>query len=127
MNAEKREILVWVNDVTHMLGAIDLALGGYGYSVRFAADFQEAFDTLKKNAIDLVITDFSTILENGKPFPGKARELSSYATVMVLTGDTEQVSDAGLFRDSDGYLLIEPECGGASIPSVGGRPGACAA
>ena len=108
MNDNEREILLYLNDTSHLFGAIDLCLGDYGYSVHFAWNIEEAIDTLRRQYIDLVIIDFPTSSPEGFRILATIHEASPLVTVMILTGKEERDPPCDRLYEKKDYYLITP-------------------
>ncbi len=108
MEREERQVLVFVSEVSHLLGAIDLALGDHGYRVRFASDRREALDRLGSRWFDLLITDLESLRTEGADLVEQIHHLYPGTTIMILHGGEEPVVVPGTFRREDGYYLVEP-------------------
>ena len=61
MNQDEQEILMFVEDLSYLIDAIDLALRSDGYRLHFASGLDELFRCLIRQQIDLVVTSLSMI------------------------------------------------------------------
>jgi DNA-binding NtrC family response regulator len=91
-----------------MPGAMDLAMGDYGYQVRVALSVDEAIDRLRADPVDLVIMDLTMLSCGGLGFLKKAHELRPDVAMMVLT----EADHAGWHVEGEhpvmDYLLLAP-------------------
>ncbi len=108
MNKYGKEILVVVCDVPNLFGATDLGFRRSGYRVNLAFSIQDAMDRLRNASFDLVVTDLTTLSEEG--FLGcleRIQKLQPGIMMMVLTGKGEPA----LVLDSMGaipdYILVK--------------------
>ncbi len=108
MNSNEREIIVYLKDTSHLFGSIDLCLGDYGYSVHFAWNIEEAIDILRKQHVDLVITDLPMNSPEGLGLLATIQEASPLVTLMILTGIEERVPPCDGHNERADYYLITP-------------------
>jgi len=89
MESTERHILVFVSELSHVLGAMELALGDHGYRVRFASDRDEALELSSQQVFDLVITDQETLRTEGTSLLERVQAHCPCASIMVLHGDAD--------------------------------------
>jgi CheY-like chemotaxis protein len=117
MESEERQVLVFVSEVSHLVGAIDLALGDHGCLVRFASDPEEAFDRLSRQDVDLIITDRETLRMEGGDLVERFQDLSPYVSIMILHGGEEPFVVPGRVQQEEGYTLVGPDSGRSAQPA----------
>jgi two-component system response regulator HydG len=115
MDIRQWEILVFVNESHHRVGAIKSVLGDWGYSVCIAAGFEEACDMLHTKQWDLVITDLSVVCGEGRSFLGQVLTLMPFSSVMILTETFGSERETDVYYQAPGYFLIEPGTGKGDI------------
>ncbi len=75
-----------VDDDYHMRLALKESLTKAGYAVSVAEDGMEAVDAVKKNPLDLMITDVKMPRLNGMDLLSHVREMSPLLPVILITG-----------------------------------------
>jgi len=108
MDGTERNILVYVEDISRLVAAIDLSLGYYGYAVHFASSLEEVCETLRRHAVERVVTDLSMISTDRCSLLKRVHQLSPATTVMILTDGEEPDIVRGEARPLPGYFLVGP-------------------
>ncbi len=105
MNSSSSRILIVDDEKSIRLSLAD-ELEDEGYSVSTAANGEEAFEILKENAFDLVITDLMMEGIDGIEVLKKAKILDPVISVLILTGyGNLETAIAALRLGADDYLL----------------------
>ena len=91
-----------VDDDYHMRLALKESLSKAGYAVSVAEDGMEAVEAVKKNPLDLMITDVKMPRLNGLDLLSQVREMSPFLPVILITGygtiqDAVRVMKEGAF------------------------------
>lgn len=95
-----------VEDEPRMRRLLEISLGEDGHTVQSAEDAENGLKILRKNSIDLVLTDLKLPGMNGLEFLQEARQLNGSTPVVVMTayGSVETAVDAMKAGASD-YVL----------------------
>ena len=81
----KTNVLV-VDDDYHMRLALRESLSKAGYAVSVAEDGMEAIEAVRKNPLDLMITDVKMPRMNGMELLSQVREMSPLLPIILITG-----------------------------------------
>jgi DNA-binding NtrC family response regulator len=108
MDEKEPKILVYVNDIPQLVGAVDLSLGYYDYGVHFAMNPEEVCDTLRRHHVELVISDLSTISTDRGALLKRVQQLSPAARIMVLTEERGSKDVAVEGAAMPEYFLLNP-------------------
>jgi len=81
----KTNVLV-VDDDFHMRLALKESLSKAGYAVSVAEDGMEAIEAVKKNPLDLMISDVKMPRMNGMELLSQVREMSPLLPIILITG-----------------------------------------
>ena len=104
MNSNNRVLIV--DDENSIRISLADELEDEGYSVTTAASGEEAFDILKENDFDLIITDLIMEGIGGIEVLKKAKTLDPVISVLILTGyGNLETAIAALRLGADDYLL----------------------
>ena len=115
MNQDEQEILLFEEDLSHLIDAIDLAFRGYGYRLHFASSLEDVFSRLISQHIDLVVTSQSMIIMNWLDFMKMVNKLSPVSMVVMLTGEEETNCSSDVLPIAKDYFLVEAAAEGKSI------------
>ncbi len=108
MDDKERKILVYVNDIPQLVGAVDISLGYYDYGVHFALSPDEVCDTLRRHQVELVISDLASISTDRGSLLKRVHQLSPAARVMILTEEGGTGGVPGEGRTMPEYFLVDP-------------------
>ena len=100
------EVLLLVEDDTHVRGFCEMILADAGYTVQSAATPEEAMALLEtKRQIDLLITDVVMPRMNGPELARRIREARASTRVLFVSGYTENtVARHGVLNDEANFL-----------------------
>ena len=115
MKHEEQEILLFEKDLSHLIDAIDLAFGKYGYRIHFASSLEDVFNSLTNQHIDLVVTSQSMIIMNWLDFMKMVNKLSPVTMVVMLTDQEETSCLSDVLPIARDYFLVEAAAEGKSI------------
>jgi len=108
MDGTERNILVYVEDISRLVGAVDLSLSYYGYAIYLALSLEEVCETLRRLPVDRVITDLSCLSLDRCSLLRRVEQLAPAATVMILTDGDEPQGPDGETRSLPGFFLVGP-------------------
>ncbi|MBL8012954.1 MAG: response regulator [Candidatus Omnitrophica bacterium] len=100
-----QHILV-VDDDFDIVFLISEFLKKQGFEVSIASDGQEAWESLKKSNVDLIIADLTMPKMGGWQFTQKIREdkILAKTPIIVLSGLLESDSDPEVFESANAYM-----------------------
>jgi len=108
MNKYGNNILMVVSEPPALLGGTQIAFRHAGYRLTMALSLQDAVARLHEAFFDLIITDISTLWQEGLDRVAEIQRLRPGTMIMILTGKDKH--DLG--RCADGtipdYFLVEP-------------------
>jgi two-component system KDP operon response regulator KdpE len=102
-NATQRNILV-VDDESQITRVLRTALSGHGYSVRTAADGDEALEVMRQWIPDLVITDLSMPNMGGLELCRRIRSKSAVPIIVLSVRGEELLKVEALDSGADDYV-----------------------
>lgn len=103
MSAEKPNILV-VDDESQITRVLKTALSSRGYSIRTAADGDEAVQTMKEWSPDLLITDLRMPNMDGLALCKHVRSKSLMPIIVLSVRGEEQIKVEALDAGADDYV-----------------------
>jgi signal transduction histidine kinase len=105
---KRDELIMVVDDDPQVLDFTSTLLDRYGYQTVSFASAEDALESLKKNRVDLVLSDISMPVVTGIELLAKVRDISPETPVILMTGytDFERVVDALKMRAFD--FILKP-------------------
>lgn len=99
--------ILFVDDETHVLRALERALRDEGHALTFSSDPLDALALVGDTAFDIVVSDFMMPHMSGVELLAKVREYRPSTLRMIMTGHADRQATIGAINEGAVFHYLE--------------------